>query len=124
VLDGEIGDATPRIEAVRRGKGGGRADVEAGSAMPAMIGLRRVRRQIERGKDRAQKQPGAELARHQIGMLALPAKGGSGGERLFHDRRGIDEDFHVAARTINEPAPDLLEPRFDQVVIIVAARVD
>ncbi len=32
-------------------------------------------------------------------MLALPAKPRLHGERLFHDRRGIDEDLHVFARS-------------------------
>src|SRR6185295_14183287 len=35
VLDGEIGDAAPRIEPVRRRKRRGRADVEAGAAAAA-----------------------------------------------------------------------------------------
>ena len=45
VLDGEIGDAAPRIEPVGRGKRVGRADVEAGAARAAMVLLGRVRRE-------------------------------------------------------------------------------
>ena len=45
VLDGEIGDAAPRIEPVGRRKGLGRADVEAGAAGAAMVVARRIRRQ-------------------------------------------------------------------------------
>jgi hypothetical protein len=89
-----------------------------------MIGLRRIRGQIEAGKDRAEKQPRAELPRHQIGMLSLPAESGGGGERLFHHRCGVDKNFHVAAGAIDEPASDLFQTGFDQVVVIVAARID
>jgi len=42
VLDGEIGDAAPRIEPVRRRESVGRADVEASVAGAAMIVRRRV----------------------------------------------------------------------------------
>src|SRR5262249_60426701 len=79
VLDGEVGDAAPRIEAVGRGECRGRAHVEAGAAASAVVGLARIRRQLERGEDRTEEQPGAELARHQIGVLALPAKPGLSG---------------------------------------------
>ena len=48
VLDGEIGDAAPRIEPVGRGKGVGRADVEAGAARAAMVVLGARRRRVRR----------------------------------------------------------------------------
>ena len=41
VLDGEIGDAAPRIEPVRRGEGRGRANVETGAAAAAIVRLGR-----------------------------------------------------------------------------------
>ena len=97
VLDGEVGDAAPRIEPIGRGEGRGRADVEAGAAGAAMVRSRRVRRQVERGEDRAEKQPRAEFARHQVGVLALPAEAGGGGERLLHHGGGVDEHLDVAA---------------------------
>ena len=75
-----------------------------------MIGIRLVRGQIERGEDRTEKQPGAELSRHQIGMLTLPAETGSGGQGFFHHWRGVDKDLHVTAGATDQPAPDLLEP--------------
>ena len=74
VLDGQVGNAAPRIELVGRGEGVGRADVEAGAAGAAMIGVGVVARQLGRGEDRAEEQPGAEFARDQIGVLALPAQ--------------------------------------------------
>jgi hypothetical protein len=37
MLDGEVGNAAPRIETVGGGEGVGRTDVEAGAALAAMI---------------------------------------------------------------------------------------
>ena len=36
------------------------------------------------------------LAADEIGVLALPADAGRLRERLFHDRRGVDEDLQLA----------------------------
>ena len=120
VLDGQIRNAAPRIEPVRLGERRSRADIETGAAGAAIVGLGCVGRQIERGEDRAEKQPRAELARDQIGVLALPAETGAGRQRLFHHRRGIDEHFHVAAGVFDQPARDFFQPRLDQLVIVVA----
>ena len=124
VLDGEIGDAAPRIEPVWRRESVGRADVEAGVAGAAMIARRRVGRQIERGEDGAEEQPGAELERNQIGVLALPAQPGGFGERLLHHGGGIDEHLDVAAGLFDQPAAELLQPRLDHLVVIVALGID
>ncbi len=62
-----------------------------------MIAVRRVARQVGCGKDRAEKQPRAELARDQVGVLALPAEPRRLRQRFFHHRCGIDEYFHVIA---------------------------
>src|SRR4029077_3742108 len=62
VFDREIGNAAPRVELVGGGKSGCRADVEAGPARPAMVDVGLIARQIDVGKDRAEKKPGAELA--------------------------------------------------------------
>ena len=124
VLDGQIRNAAPRIEPVGLGKRRGRADIETGAAAAATVRLGCVGRQIERGEDRAEKQPRAELARHQIRVLALPAETGAGRQRLLHHRRGIDEHFHVAAGIRDQPARDVLQPRLDQLVIVVALGID
>ncbi len=34
----------------------------------------------------------------EIGVLALPAETGAGGERFLHQRRRIDEDLHIGTR--------------------------
>jgi hypothetical protein len=45
------------------------------------------------------------VAADEVGVLALPAEAGGGGQRLFHHRRGIDEDLHLAAgRGTSQPA--------------------
>ena len=62
-----------------------------------MIGIGLVARQIERRKNRAEKQPRAELARYEIGMLALPAQSRRLRQGFFHHRRGIDEHLDLAA---------------------------
>src|SRR5947209_12937326 len=72
VLDRQVGDAAPRIEPVRRRKSIGRARVEAAAALAAMVALGGIRSERQAEIDLAKKQPGAELARHQIGVLALP----------------------------------------------------
>ena len=89
-----------------------------------MVALGRVRRHLGRAVDRAEEQPGAEIAADQIGMLALPAEACGRGERLLHHRRGIDEDFQRRAGCLAEPATDGLEARLDHVVIVVAPRID
>ena len=89
-----------------------------------MIGVGLVARQIGRGEDRAEKQPGAEFARHQIGVLALPAQSGRLRQRLFHHGGGIDEHLDLAAGRRDQPSRQRLQPLLDQVVIIVALRID
>ena len=60
----------------------------------------------------------------QIGVLALPAKTGGGGERLFHDRGGVDEDFHLGARQPLQPSGDGFQAALDELVIVAVLRVD
>ncbi len=124
MLDREIGNAAPRIEVVGRGKSLGRANIDAGAAMPAMVFVLGVIGQFERREDRAEKEPRAVLARDEIGVLSLPAETGLLGERLLHDCRRVDEDLDVAAAIFHEPARDRFQPRFDNLVIILAASID
>ena len=92
--------------------------------MPQLSGSGESAGKIERRENRAEEQPGPELTRHQIGVLALPAESAAGGKRLFHDGGGIDENLHVAAGICRQPARQLLQARLDQVVIVIALRVD
>ena len=59
MLDGEIGDAAAGIEAIGRREGVGRADVEAGAAGAAMVGLGIVGGQRDLGEDGAEEEPRA-----------------------------------------------------------------
>ena len=124
MLDGEVRNAAPRIESIRRGKGRGRTGIEAGMATAATIRRRFVRRQVERGENGAEKQPRAEIVRHDVGMFALPAQARFRGQRLFHHRRGVDKDLHVAAGIGDQPACNFFQTRLDQFVIVVAFGID
>ena len=106
------------------GKSRGRTDIETSPAGAAMVLFRRVRRQIERGEDRAEEQPGAVLARNQVGVLALPAQPGRFRQRLLHHRRRVDKDFDIAAGLLDQPASQRLEPRLDDLVIVVALGIN
>ncbi len=73
---------------------------------------------------RAEKQPRAEFAADQIGVLALPAEAGGFGQRLFHHRRGVDEHLDVGAAARGELAGDFLQPALDDVVVVAVVRID
>ena len=124
MFDGQVRDATSRVEPIGCRKRRGRADVEARAASAAMIPLRLIRRKIERGQDGAEEQPRAAVARDQVGVLALPAEPGGRRERLFHQRGGIDEDLGVAAGSAEQPSGNRFQPRLDDLVVVIAVRVD
>ena len=124
VLDRQIGDAAPRIELIGRRKGIRRAGIEAFRAGPAMIGLGAVGCQLGTCQDGAQKQPGAVLARDKIGVLALPARPGLCGQRLFHQRGGVDKHLHIRAAFRRELPGKLFQPALDHIVIVAPARID
>jgi len=124
VLDGEIGDAARGIEPIGRGKGCGRADIEAAPALAAAIVVRRGGRQLECQIDLAEEKPGAEIARDEVGVLALPAEPGGCGERLFHHRRGVDEHLELTRPARVDPARELLQALLDEIVIIAIPRID
>ena len=63
-------------------------------------------------------------ARHEIGVLALPSEPRARGQRLFHQRGGIDEDLYFAAAFSREPGGEVLQLRFKRVVIIAAGGVE
>ena len=118
VLDRQIRDAAPGIEPVGCGERHGRADIEAALAGPAMVGLRRVGFQSQAQIDLAEKQPGAEIARHQIGVLALPAEPGALGERLLHDRSGVDKELKPAGPARFDPMRERFQTALQGVVIV------
>ena len=94
-------------------------------SVPQWSALGRVRRAAPASvRIDAQEQPGAELAADQVGVLALPAQAGALGQRLLHQRRGVDEHLQLAAEARGHPAGQLLQPPLDQLVIVVALGVD
>jgi hypothetical protein len=90
----------------------------------AAVRLGRVRRQLGCREDRAEEKPAAELARHQDGVLALPAEARGLRQGLLHHGGGVDEDLHVLARTRRQEARELLELALDDVVVVAHAGVD
>jgi hypothetical protein len=123
-FDGQIGNAAPGVELIRCREGRCGADVETAPAGTAMVALGLVGRQLQRGENSAEEEPRAHTARHQVGVLALPAQPGRLSQRLLHDRGGIDEDLDLAALLLDQPAPQPLQPLLDHVVIVAALGVD
>ena len=124
VFDRQIGDAAARVELVGRREGGGRAGVEAAAAGAAVIALCRVGFERQAQKNLAEKQPGAEIPRHQIGVLALPAEPGARRQRFFHDRGGVDKELQRARPLRLNPKCQRLEAPLQRVVIVAAAGID
>ena len=124
MLDGQVADAPPGIEPVRRRECVGRADVEATPAAAAMVSLRLVRRQGEVGQDLAQEQPGAQLARDEVGVLALPTQARLLRQRLLQDRGGVHEHLDLAGEPDGDPASQLLQAALEHIVVVAVARID
>ncbi len=57
-------------------------------------------------------------------MLALPAQSRRLRQRFFHHCGGVDEYLDLGARCGDQPSRQRLQPLLDQVVIIIALRVD
>ena len=89
-----------------------------------MVALGLVVGQLRRQQQLAQEQPRAELARHQVGVLALPAMARRLRHRLLHQRRGVDEHFQVVAIGVPDEAAERLELCLHHVVIVAALGVD
>ena len=88
-----------------------------------MVGLRPVGCQLGGGEDGAEEEPGAKLAADQIGVLALPAEAGGLGERLLHDRGGVDEHLDADAGARRQAAGDRLEATFHDIVIVAVSGI-
>ena len=63
-------------------------------------------------------------ARDEVGVLALPAEAGALGERLFHHRRGVDEDLDAGGEAGGDEAGEVFELALEHVVIVAAAGID
>ena len=62
VLDGQIGNAAPRIDSVRCEECMGRANVETTRAAAAIVAFGFIGIEFQRGEDRSEKQPRAKFA--------------------------------------------------------------
>ena len=89
-----------------------------------MIGFRRVGVQLCRGQHDAEEEPGAMGPGDEIGVLALPAEAGLFRQRLFHQGRGVDKDFHLLAGLARKFLGELFQPALHHVMIIAVAGID
>src|SRR5438046_1261933 len=89
VLDGEVGDAAPRVQPPggddRTGGAGGDARLAAAAVGAGAL----IHRQRQVRQDLAEKEPRAPLARDEVGVLADPAEPGIAGQRLLEHRRRV-----------------------------------
>ena len=109
-LDGEIGNAAPRVEHEGRHERSGGADLEAGGAAAAVhAGEPGVHRQRDVGEDLAEEEPRARVRIDQHGVLADPAEAGLLRHAALQHRRAVDEHALRAARALGEDA--VREPR-------------
>ena len=92
-FDGQIRDATPRVENVRLDDRAGRARVDTQAAVAAQVRDRRVgganrSRQVQRGDDHAEEKPRANFLVYQTRILREPAEPGVfGGDALDNRSR-------------------------------------
>ena len=87
LLDGQVRDAAPRVQPVRRHDGSGGAGLDAGRAFAAMGGCRGRQRQRQIGEDLAQKKHRPCIAVQQQGVLAAPADATALGQFNLQNRR-------------------------------------
>jgi hypothetical protein len=91
-LDGQVGNAAPRVEPIGRDDGAGRAGVDAGAAGAAVVGDRRIGRQRQVGEQispRKKYEPAVAIEQQRV--LAAPAQAAVLRQADFHDRRRIGE---------------------------------
>src|SRR5690606_22154205 len=91
VLDGQVGDATPRIQPVGRGDRPGRTGGDAAAAGAAMRAGRRIHRQRQVQVNLAEEEPGAAVLVDQAGVLADPAQPGVAPQCALQHRRRVHE---------------------------------
>ena len=124
-LDGEIGNAAPRVQAIGGDDGAGGAGRQAGAAefrnAPCSAHRRAAR---DPGRSRRGRNTSPALAIDQIGVLADPAEAGIARQRLLEDRRAVDE-CAVAKRSdpLGDAVAELLQTVAHELVIVAAQRV-
>ena len=124
VLDRQVGDAAPRIEPIGRRKRPGRADIETAPARAAMVGSGASGG--SQGSDRSRRGTATSRSWRETRLVCLPCQPMPArcGQRLFHHRRGVDEDLERARPSPGDRIARALQPRFDEIVIVAPARID
>jgi hypothetical protein len=120
-LDGQVGDAAPRIEPPWSEDGLGRADVDAGAALAAVGAGRLVHRQRQVDQDSPMKNIEPALARQQQRVLAAPAQAGLFRQRQFHHRRRIREHAVAEIADLRLDALGQLLQAVAQHLVVIAA---
>src|ERR1700679_2348349 len=118
-LDGEVGNAAPRIEAIGRDDGPGGAGRHAGAAGAAVRGAGFIDRQLKVEINFAEEKIRPGVAVDQVRVLADPAQAGIARQVLFQHRRAVGKNA-VPERTdfgLNALA-ERLKPRAQHLVII------
>ena len=90
-LDGEIGDAAPRIQSIGRDDGARGAGRQARTAGSAVRCARLIHRQREAQIDLADEEIRSGSAIDEVGVLADPPEPGVARERFLEDGRAVDE---------------------------------
>ncbi len=60
----------------------------------------------------------------EVGMLSLPSQPSGLRERFFHNRRGIDEDLHVARETRNQELSKMFQSSLNNFMIILVSSIN
>ncbi len=124
-LDGQVGNAAPRIQYPFADEGFRGADVQAGVATAAVVACDRlVDGQGDIDEQLAEEEPAAGLAVEQQGVLADPAEPGLLRGGLLQHRRAVDEGAETeGADHLLNALGQLLDALADQLVIIAAQRI-
>src|SRR6266705_3202821 len=118
-LDGQVGNAAPRIQRVRCDDRARRADVDALGAGAAMFAHRSVHRERKIRVDLAEKEKRARLAREQQRVLSPPAEPRLARQLHFHHRRRVGE--HAVAEFADfafDSSGELLQASPQHLVVI------
>ena len=125
VLDGEIGNAAPRVELIGRRKG-----------------LASGRCRGRRGRSRNDRSPAAsasisavvrmvpmknhEPSSRDTRLVCRPCQPRPGllRQRLFHQRCGIDEDLHIGRGLARQPLRHALELALHHIMVVAVQRID
>jgi len=129
MLDGQVGDAAPGIELVRRDDRLRGADVDAASTTAAVLVARCIRRharlQRQVGQNLAEEKQGTGLPRQQQRVLATPAQARLARQLHLQQRRRVGADpVAVRADLLADARGQLLQPLAQHLVIVAATRVD